>query len=447
MMKTNAFNRLLAAVVLISLVFACFSCQKSDNKDNTEPTEKGAFLDITVSSQEVKKFVSDRPYDESKEDVTIILVTGQSNFEPHAGYVWQLGAYNEGKTEVYPDAPTQVPAGIAYSFNVNEEFTGLDDAHDMNYISDPAKGNVKAGGVTPSFAVKWNELTGSKVVFIQAAVGGTGIHEWVPYPVRYTCVNCKHHGKNMCYSNAVNAFRSAYSWLSREYNIIYTGYIFNQGEHDENRSAGCTVHDAQSYYDAYMEMHNGFKEALGLDFGGISVVRADLAGAAVRHSRSYTIARGAQYRLTNNEDDIFMLSMISETCGDSMMDQGGSHYVQATFNQMGKEMAENLYTSLGLSKANEYSGVTVYGNTGHTLGVYDKDGALAEGDGVVKQRLSFRGVLVRFNTLSNANTVDYTITINGKNKSKYIDDYGQIDWDTILRETGYTELTVRVNVK
>ncbi len=445
----NTLKKLFAAVLLISLVFACFSCEKSDNKDNnnTEPAEKGAFFDITVKSQEVKKFVSDRPYDKNKEDVTIILVTGQSNFEPRAGYIWQLGSYKEGKTQVYPDAPTQVPAGIAYSFGVDEVFTGLDNAHDMNYISDPAKGNMKVGGVTPSFAVKWNELTGSKVVFIQAARGGTGIHEWVPYPARYLCVNCNHNGKNMCYSNAVKAFRNAYNWLSQRYNIIYTGYIFNQGEHDENRPAGCTVHDAQSYYDAYMEMHNGFKKDLNLDFGGISVVRADLAGAGVRHCRSYTIARGAQYRLTNNENDIFMLSMISETCGDGRMDMGGSHYVQSTFNQMGKEMAENLYTSLGLSKANEYSGVTVYGNNGHTLGTYDKGGVLTEGDGVIGNRLSPRGVLVRLNALSNANTVNYTITINGKKESKYIDEYGQIDWDAITRETGYTELTIRINVK
>ena len=442
-MNNVIFKKLFAVFMLISLVLTCYSCEKGSG----EPAEKGAFLDITVKSGEVKKFVSDRPYDESKEDVTIILVTGQSNFQRKAGYIWQLESYNEGKTEVYPGAPTKVPEGVAYSFEVYETSFSLDANHDMNYISDPDKGNMMVGGVTPSFAVRWNELTGSKVVFIQAAVGGTGIHEWVPYPPEYFCVECKHHGNNACYSNAVKAFKSAYDKLSEDYNIVYTGYIFNQGEHDEGRSPKCTVNDGQSYYDAYMKMHNGFKNALGLDFGGISVVRADLAGAAVRDSRSYTIARGGQYRLANNEDDIFMLSMISETCGDAMMDMGGSHYVQETFNEMGKEMAENLHTSLGLSEAEGYNGITIYGNGGHTLCAYDKNGLLTTGNGIIRRSISGGGVQVRLNSLGGAYTIDYTITIDGKNKSKYIDDYGQIDWDAIVNDTGYTELTVRVNVK
>lgn len=444
-MINGIFKKVIAVFMLISLVLTCFSCEKAD-KESIDPAQKGAFLDITVSSHEIKKFVSDRPYDENKEDVTIILVTGQSNFERYAGYIWQLGWYNEGTSEVYPDAPTKVPEGIAYSFNVNETFTGLDTDHDMNYISDPDKGNMMVGGVTPSFAVRWNELTGSKIVFIQAAVGGTGIHEWVPYPPEYFCVNCKHHGQNACYSNAVKAFKSAYNKLSEDYNIVYTGYIFNQGEHDEGRSPKCTVNDGQTYYDAYMKMHNGFKNDLGLDFGGISVVRADLAGSGVRHSRSYTIARGGQYRLTNNESDIFMLSMISETCGDSKMDLGGSHYVQSTFNEMGKEMAENLHTSLGLSEAKEYSGITIYGKSGHTLCAYDNNGLLTTGNGIIKRSISGGGVQVRLNSLGGAYTIDYTITIDGKDKSKYIDDYGLIDWDAI-NGTGYAELTVRVNVK
>lgn len=447
MRKRAALKGIVTAFLLAGLTLTGLSCGKNENKTNIPPSDKGVFLDITVKAGKAEKFVSDRPYDENKEDVSIILVTGQSNFERSAGYIWQLGWYNEGKSDVYPDAPVKVPEGIAYSFNVNETLTALDAAHDMNYISDPEKGNMRVGGVTPSFAVRWNELTGSKVVFIQAAVGGTGIHEWVPHPVEYICIDCKHHGKNTCYSNAVKAFKSAFRKLSEEYNIVYTGYIFNQGEHDEGRSPNCTVNDGQSYYDAYMKMHNGFKKDLGLDFGGISVVRADKEGASVRHSRSYTIARGGQYRLTNNESDIFMLSMISETCGDSKMDIRGSHYVQSTFTEMGIEMAENLHASLGLSDAKEYDGITVYGNGGHILAAYDKNGVLTDGKGVVEERLSSGGVQVRFNVLGGAYTVDYTVNVNGKANSKYIDDFGQIDWDTLKKDTGCDEITIRVTVE
>ncbi len=447
MKKRAALKRIVTVFILACLSFTSFSCGKAENKTSVSPSEKGVFLDITVKAGKAEKFVSDRPYDESKENVSIILVTGQSNFERSAGYVWQLAGYNNGDTDVYPDAPTTVPEGIAYTFTVHETFTGLDAEHDMSYRSSVERGSSTVGGVTPSFAVRWNELTGSKVVFIQAAVGGSGIHEWVPYPVEYICVGCKHHGKNVCYSNAVKAFRNAYRKLSEEYNIVYSGYIFNQGEHDEKRPLGCTVHDGQSYYDAYMKMHNGFKKDLGIDFGGISVVRANVAGGSARNSRSYTIARGGQYRLANNEDDIFMLSMISETCTRSMMDQGGAHYMQGMFNEMGKEMAENLYTSLGLSDAKEYDGITVYGNGGHILAAYDKNGALTEGDGVVEERLSSGGIQVRFNVLGGAYTVDYTVTVDGKAKPKYIDDFGQIDWDALIKDTGYDKITVRVTVE
>ena len=72
-MINGIFKKVIAAFMLASLVLTCFSCEKAD-KESIDPAQKGAFLDITVEAGEVEKFVSDRPYDESKEEGAILAV-------------------------------------------------------------------------------------------------------------------------------------------------------------------------------------------------------------------------------------------------------------------------------------------------------------------------------------------------------------------------------------
>ena len=405
-------------------------------------------LEITVDSENISKFMTSRPYDKEKDDITLILVVGQSNFTRMAGYAWEYNHYyNLSISPVAPVSPIIPAAGTAYSFVVGATSFELNDASDMFNLSSPDRGLNCYGGVTPSFAAKWNELTKTKVVFVQAAVESTGIHEWTPNPDDYDC-NCTNYGGGVCYSNAVTTYKNAYAALAEDYNIVYSGYIWNQGEHDEPERNGATVCDPQSYYGAYKSMHDGFMNELDLDFGGISVVRADRAGDTKEASASYTKARYAQYKLCNDIDNLYMLSTISETCTREMMDQGNTvHYSQAVFNNMGTDMANNLYSYLGLGTTNAYDGIKLLNKSGYIITHIDANGELVLGKNVITAKNTDGRILIKTSALGRDDTVSYKITLGGIDYSQYIDGFGLIDWEGLKADLGVESLKVVVNVK
>jgi hypothetical protein len=305
------------------------------------------------------------------------------------------------------------------------------------------------GGVTPSFAIQWNNLTGTKVVFIQAAVGAVGVHEWTPDPSKYECT-CTHNGKGQLYSRAVDTYTRAVVELAEKYNIVYTGYIWNQGEHDEVYGAkeGVTIRSAKAYYDAYKEMHDGFMNTLGLDFGGISVVRANNEGPTAEGSNSYTIARAAQYKLCNDIENLYMLSTISETCSHAMMDQGNTiHYSQTVFNVMGAEMADSLFSALKLDEQRKYEGIRIYSVDGKTIAKFDAEGKATVGNGVLSRSDCGNNIIIRPEILGTDHKLQFDLKLAEGDGSKYIDEFGAIDWTNLYKELKVNELTVNITVK
>ncbi len=454
----------IAAVLLIVAFVLCCGCGGPDAENGTSstvnsmPTESDTssentereikdMLNITVKAYDRDKFSSGRPYDSKKEDISIILVVGQSNFTTSVGYSAELGALQSGKTDNVPHEPVIPQQGIAYSFGTSSGAFDLVPGRDMNKLCNPVNGTATLGGVTPSFAIQWNALTGTKVVFVQAAVGAVGVHEWTPDPSKYSCT-CSNNGKGELYAKATTAYMNAYNTLSAKYNIVYTGYIWNQGEHDEvyGKKPGVTVCDAESYYDAYMEMHNGFMETLKLDFGGISVVRADqgVDRSTASGSNSYTIARAAQYKLCADVDNLFMLSTISETCSHPMMDQGNHiHYSQMVFNLMGAEMANTLFNELGIGDEAEYTGVKIYSADGKTICAFDKDGKLTSGSDIITRAVAGDHIIVRLDSLGTAHKLEYKLSLDGEDGSRYLSDFGDFDWVN-LSGKGVKEIKVNV---
>lgn len=133
------------------------------------------------------------------------------------------------------------------------------------------------GGSTPSLGKELHDATGEKVVFIQAAACATGMHEWVKDPENYTC-SCSNNGNGQLYKKAVRNYLKSYYALREQYNVISTGYYWNQGEHEEVYAKnGNTVHDAESYYNAYIGMHNSITADCELDFGSktVDITNAD----------------------------------------------------------------------------------------------------------------------------------------------------------------------------
>ena len=439
-------------LLILSLVSMLVGCAKndtnsvpSDNSSTTskQETEKRAVLEIKAKYNEIKKFRSDRPYDPKKEDVSIILVTGQSNFTSGVGYDSELGYYNRNKnTAPYPEMPIYPPtADIVYT---STQFGNLTELSSNQSYSESNPGS----GVSPAFGTKWSALTGTKTVFIQAARGGSGMHEWTPNPGEYICT-CPSYGNGLLYVNAIENYKTTYIALSEKYNIVYTGYIFNQGEHDEFLAKeGNTIHDSDSYYAAYKSMHDGFMEELNLDFGGISVVRADGKGDTAENSMSLTVARTAQYQLCNEIDNLFMLSTISETCDLSMMDAGSpTHYSQATFNKMGTEMAQNLYSALGLGPTNAYEGVKIYASNGTLISEFDANSNLKSGKATIERSDPIGESLIKLSALGTGHTLSFSLKVGDKDASSLINGYGNINWTELYKQHSLRVIDVTVTIE
>ena len=451
------FKRVFALFLIVVLGVLCCACGDGKTNDTSSVTsDQGntnnsttasddtssepladATLTVKVKKGEVKKFKSDRPYDKSKEDVSLILVTGQSNFTTSVGFASEYGGVVDGKIDNFSEAPLLPDEGTCYSSGYRTAITSLSADRDMSKLCDSAKLRNTLGGVTPSFGIKWNQLTGTKVVFVQAAVGAVGVHEWTPNPNDYLC-ECNENAA--LYQRTIDIYKQSYEALSKDYNIVYTGYIWNQGEHEEQfgkLTSQSTVHSDQTYYDAYKSMHDGFMTELGLDFGGISVVRADKAGGSAQNSMSLTTARNAQYKLCNDIENLFMISTVGETCAASApldMDKTNTiHYSQATFNKMGADCASNLYNCLGLSAAPvEFAGAQVYSSAGLKIAEFDKDGK-AIGETVVAKGYLTDHLLAKISTLGTEYKVAgfNLVAADGTDLSNYIDDFGLIDWESL----------------
>lgn len=451
------FLSLLVCILPFAMCCACSGNTKSGNGStisdassvtNGEPISTEPVITINVKKNDITKFKSDRPYDENKEDISIILVVGQSNFTTGVGYLSHNYHYANGKTDIVPEKPIQPAELSCYSGTYKGAITALTSDRDLYNLCNPNTG-ISLGGVTPSFGAKWSALTGTKTVFLQMAHGATGMHEWTPHPADYSCT-CTNNGEGTLYSNAVEQYKKTYEALSKDYNIVYTGYIWNQGEHEEyfGKQKDVTINSAQAYYDAYKLMHDGFMNELKLDFGGISVVRSHFIGKTSKDSSSYTIARAAQYKLCYDISNLYMLSTISETCSVDMMDPAGPiHYSQSVFNIMGDEMADNLYSVLGLGESPvEYSGITITSGDGVVISEFDATGKLTNGSDKIIRANTNGPLQLKLSALGRNDS--YEITTENI-PDGFIDKYGKLNWSGMKSEDGtpITEVTIKVNVQ
>ena len=423
-----------------------------------------AVLEIKVKSNAVEKFKSNRPYDPSKEDISLILVAGQSNAGMYAGYRSQLN-YNHKYPDVapVPEKPI-VPSEHSVVFST-EQFGNLTTLTRGSSYSESNLGS----GVTPPFGTTWSKLTGTKTVFVQAALGGVCMHEWVPNPEDYVCNGCSLLGQNRLYADAVRNYKITYEALSKDYNIVYAGYIFIQGGNEQYSAyKPNTIHDSDSYCDAYISMHEGFMSELGLDFGGISVHRQNRRGqtegsyaTTPQDSMMLSVARTAQYELCNEIDNLFLLSTFGETCDISMIDQTTEdrtpvHFSQKAFNIIGVEMATNLYKELGLAELNQFEGVKIYDVDGAMISEFDASGNLKSGKATLeKSDATGKGYytkgktesLIKLSALATGHSLSYSLKIGDKDASDLVSGYGNIDWEKLKTEYSLNSVEIKVTIE
>ncbi len=469
-------KKLVVMLLVFCLLFSAVACGQdkggtdttstngSDTASTTDKADDKAVLEIKVKSHTVEKFKSNRPYDPKKEDISLILVAGQSNAGTGAGYLSQRSYYYQSPDVApFPEEPL-VPSEVGI-VHTTEQFGSLTE---LSRGSSYSKSNL-GSGVTPPFGTTWSKLTGTKTVFVQAAQGGVCMHEWVPNPEDYVCSNCPQRGKYRLYADAIINYKATYEALSKKYNIVYAGYIFIQGENEEfNAYKPNTVFDSDSYCTAFKSMHEGFMKDLGLDFGGIAVPRQHRRGqtegsysTTAQDSMMLTVARTAQYELCNEIDNLFLLSTISETCDVSLMDQNPVdripvHFSQTAFNMMGVEMANNLYRELGCAELNKLEGVKVYAKDGSVISEFDASGKLVNGKGTIAssdtQGTSFytKGKyesLVKLSALATGHSLSYSLKVGDKDASECISGYGNIDWDKLSNKYSMKSVDIKVTIE
>ncbi len=303
-----------------------------------------ATIKIKVSNKPALQKTREFTTDENKEDIAVILVIGQSNSTYGVGYKTELVDVENGTATSVSEVTATPQEGTVYSTLRNEPISELSEANDVVNLIE----TEKFGGYSAALGKTWYEKTGQKVVLVQSAVGGTCLHRWLPDQTGYTC-SCGVTNDKL-YANAVATFTETYNALKDDYNIVNTGYIWNQGENDEKKSAssGTTITTAEKYYEAYKSMHDSIMQDLPLDFGSIAVVRSDAMGNTPKDSMFFTIAREAQYKLCNDIDNLCMASRIFETCdGETDMQNTpagsyGIHATQKTYNRVGVDAANNM---------------------------------------------------------------------------------------------------------
>ncbi len=404
--------------------------------DSTTPE-----LVVNLSEKNSQKVTSNRDinYDPNKEDVIIILITGQSNSgtggyaqEYEYKYTTSHGGVAHPNWEITAE-PTRPEEGTVF---FGSTVTELNDKTDVYYKTDTAKGASTMGGYSPAMGKALHEATGAKIVFVQASKGAVGMHEWTPEPEKYECP-CGENGGGVLYSTAIANFTKTYQALEDDYNIIATAYVYNQGEHEEHTPyvpASATVHDDQGYYDALMEMHNGFLSECEIDCGGVFLPRSwwNRYGLSSKddieqNSRRPSIARAAQYAASQNVENFFIFSNISEQicmAGPLKPDPTNTiHYGQAAYNAIGAQNADSVAKYFGFVEASEFTGITVFNKIGVELCAFDANGNLVSGSDVVDFSADNSKLYIRINPTGTMYTLNYS---TAGTTTDFVDDFGVI---------------------
>lgn len=399
-------------------------------------------LVVNLSEKNSQKVTPKRDinYDPNKEDIIIILITGQSNSgtggyrqEYEYKYTTNHGGAAHPNWEITAE-PTRPDEGTVFFDAI---VTKLDSSNDVYYKTDAASlGASTMGGYSPAMGKALHDATGAKIVFVQASKGAVGMHEWTPEPEKYECP-CGENGGGKLYSTAIANFTKTYQALEDDYNIIATAYVFNQGEHEELKTyvaESATVHDDQTYYNALLEMHNGFLSECEIDCGGVFLPRSwynryglSSSDDIPQNSRRPSIARAAQYAASQNVENFFIFSNVSEEickAGPLKPDPTNSiHYGMAAYNAIGAQNGDSVAKYFGFTDASELTGIKVFNKIGVELCAFDANGNLVSGSDVVEFSDDNSKLYIRIDPTGTMYTLNYS---SAGTTTDFVDDFGII---------------------
>lgn len=254
-----------------------------------------------------------------KAPINLLLIIGQSNAEGERSRENLVSTYHKQtilckEGQVYS---TYAPAkDYAYKriggFSKVGENLSIENANSFipNSITDntsskewcrtnnltKAAGTCSKLGFDSALAYEWNTLTNEKVYIINAAEGNTSITSWIP--------GNKKRENN--FWQAVELYKRAVEVVENDshYYIHHQGYFWLQGENDKNMPVA-------TYRNYFLQMHNGLREQTSLNFAAILSVRAGMKYTC-KADFAMNGPRTAQKDLTNERDDIYLASTVSD---------------------------------------------------------------------------------------------------------------------------------------
>lgn len=289
--------------------------------------------------------------------ISLVMITGHSIGAGQTGVAAQSVLCADG--QAYSSYGVSIAKGEISGVGIG--FAAGKTPNDIHAFTSYGAGTIGEGS---GLAYRWNQLTGEKIWVLNAAIGGSCLNEWVKGQYHY--------------ENAVMLFRYAQGILTNEiaaghYRLKDMAIIYHSAGNFE-RKVGSYINETLQYW--YDCMWSGFKEDLSADMDGDNekeTVRAigfvPLWVNQVMHDdkpANYFMAASDTY------EDMFMASLAGKTwLSDSDLAKNfpdisyethgeavekptaartvytdGVHYIQAAYNALGMDIAQNLYAYL-----------------------------------------------------------------------------------------------------
>lgn len=305
---------------------------------------------ITVNGKTYKISVEAAP-------ISLVMITGHSIGAGQTGVATQSVLCRDG--QAYSSHGVAIAkgeiTGVGIGFGAGSRPEGI-----YGFTS-AGQGVVGEGG---GLAYRWNQLTGEKIWVLNAAVGGSCLKEWAQGQPNY--------------ENAVELFQYAQKILVNEvaaghYRLKDMAIIYHSAANFAYKNVSYTNELGQFWYDS---MWNGFKQDLSFDADGNGEPETVKAIGFVPIWTSHVIHddKAANYFMgvSDTYEDMFMASLAGktwltdadlkrnfpeidyETHGEAVTKplaaasvySDGVHYIQAAYNALGMDIAQNLFAYL-----------------------------------------------------------------------------------------------------
>ena len=331
-MKASSFLKVFMALVLAAAlaVFAACTIEVHDNSGSGSDSTSGSNSDSTSGSgsDSISGSGSDSSSgggseddtDEGKEEVDVILFTGQSNM---------VGRETSRYT-------VDIPEGYAYEYKyLTDGLTELKNPVGETF----GQAEVSSGSsIVPQFCADYVEATGRKVIAVHVARGGQEIAKFMQ-------------GQTL-YNNIVDKYSACLEYLetSGEYSVGHTFYVMFQGESDSlNTSTGKTTSKEQ-YISNYMNFHDGLQQEFDFEFGAIIYTgrntNESLAGVKTVNAAQKALAEAESDIIVCDKEpaDWYRLHL-------EYMRSDNVHLNAEGLKRVGSESCKNILNYMGLGES------------------------------------------------------------------------------------------------